>query len=103
MSEEKHGQDLQLRLEKMRAALRQAQTELAEQTVEVSAGDGSVRVVMSGTQRCKEVHIDPRLAAEGQAGLLQDLVLVAVNQAIEDSQLLAAQRLGPIGEALKGE
>jgi hypothetical protein len=102
MSEEPQGEELRGRLEKMRAALAQAHANLEQDTVEVVAGGGSVRLVMSGTQRCKEVKIDPKLAAPGHAELLQDLVLQAVNQAIEDSQLLAASRLAPIEEALKG-
>src|SRR3990170_428188 len=57
---------------------------------------GAVRVVMSGTQECHRVVIDPELLAQGDAARLQDLVLLAVNQAIKDSQLLAARRLSPL-------
>lgn len=76
--------------------LAQAQAELAQQMVEASAGQGAVRVVMSGTQECHRVVIDPDLLAQGDATRLQDLVLLAVNQAIKDSQLLAARRLSPL-------
>ena len=68
----------------------------ADETVEASAGRGAVRVVMSGTQECHRVVIDPELLAQGDAARLQDLVLLAVNQAIKDSQLLAARRLSPL-------
>jgi DNA-binding YbaB/EbfC family protein len=76
--------------------LAQAQAELAQQLVEASAGQGTVRVVMSGTQECHRVVIHPDLLAEGDAVRLQDLVLLAINQAIKDSQLLAARRLSPL-------
>ncbi len=68
--------------------------------VEASAGQGGVRVTMSGTQECHRVLISPELLAEGDAGKLQDLVLLAVNQAIKDSQLLAARRLSPLTDQL---
>jgi DNA-binding protein YbaB len=51
---------------------------------------------MSGTQECHRVIIRPELLVAGDAARLQDLVLLAVNQAIKDSQLLAARRLGPL-------
>ena len=78
--------------------LRSAQEELAEQTIEVRAGQGAIRVVMSGTQECKEVEIDLDRLAEPER--LSDLVLVAVNQAIRDSQLLAARRLSRFSDQM---
>ncbi len=90
------GKSLPAELERMQAELAQAQAELAEQTVEASAGGGAVRVLMSGTQECRSVSIAARLLREAEAETLQELVLLAVNQAIRDSQLLAARRLGPL-------
>ena len=88
----------------MRQELARAQAELASETVEASAGNGAVRVVMNGIQECRSVTISPHLVAEGKARLVQDLVLSAVNQAIRDSQLLAARRLAPMTRAAgKGE
>jgi DNA-binding YbaB/EbfC family protein len=83
-------------LQKMQQELAKAQSDLAEQTIEASAGGGAVKVVMSGTQECRSVTIAPSLLESGDASMLQDLVLLAVNQAIQDSQLLAARRLGPL-------
>jgi len=83
-------------LQRMQEELRRAQEELAQETVEASAGGGAVRVVMSGTQECHKVTISPDLLAEGDVEMLQDLIMLAVNQAIHDSQALAAKRLGPI-------
>lgn len=83
-------------VQRMQAELDQAQQELAEETVEASAGGGGVRIVMTGTQECRTVTIAPELMTAGDIGMLQDLVLLAVNQAIKDSQLLAARRLSPL-------
>jgi nucleoid-associated protein EbfC len=83
-------------VQRMQAELAQAQADLADQTIEASAGGGAVKVVMTGTQECRSITIDPGLMQSGDASMVQDLVLLAVNQAIRDSQLLAARRLGPL-------
>jgi nucleoid-associated protein EbfC len=83
-------------LQRMQAELAQAQADLADQAIEASAGGGAVKVVMTGTQECRSITIDPGLLQSGDASMVQDLVLLAVNQAIRDSQLLAARRLGPL-------
>ncbi len=94
--------DLLAQVKALQTHLEQARKELAEETVEASAGGGAVRVVMSGTQECMAVHIEETLLEEGDVGMLQDLVLLAVNQAILDSQALAARKLGPLGGGLAG-
>src|SRR3989337_742192 len=88
--------DLLAGLERLQEQLRRAQEELAEQTVEAAAGGGAIRIVMSGTQECKSVRVSPELLRESEVEILQDLLLVAVNQAIRESRTLAARRLGPL-------
>ncbi len=90
------GKGMLAQVQRMQAELEQAQQELAEQTVEASAGGGGVRIVMTGTQECRGVTIAPELLADGEVDMLQDLIQLAVNQAIKDSQLLAARRLSPL-------
>jgi len=83
-------------VQKLQENLARAQAELEDENVEVTAGGGVVRVAMSGTQVCKAVVIEPQLLEEGDVEMLQDLLLLAVNQAIQDSQALAARKLGPM-------
>ncbi len=83
-------------MQKLQEQLVRTQEALKEETVEASAGGGAIKVVMSGTQECQSVSIDADLLANGDVEMLQDLVLLAVNQAIHDSQALAARRLGPL-------
>ena len=83
-------------VQKLQEDLARAQAELADETVEATAGGGVVRVVMSGTQVCKSVMIEPQLLQEGDVEMLQDLLLLVVNQAVQDSQALAARKLGPL-------
>ena len=89
MSEEEGG-SLRNRLDQ---ELRQAQSELAQASVEATAGSGAVKVTMSGTQECLSVEIKDEVLESGDVRKLEGLVLLAVNQAIRDSQLMAARRL----------
>lgn len=87
-------------MEELQRKLVQTQEALAVETVEASAGGGAVRVIMSGTQECQQVVIAEELLKDADVEMLQDLVLLAVNQAIHDSQALAARRLGPLAGGL---
>jgi len=94
--------DMLGQLRDMQKKLELTKQELAEETVEASAGRGAVRIVMSGTQECRQVSIAPGLLEKADLEQLQSLLLLAINQAIHDSQLMAARRLGPIAGPLGG-
>jgi len=68
--------------------------------VEASAGRGAVKISMSGTQECLSVEIGQDVLESGDTNRLEGLILLAVNQAIRDSQLMAARRLSPFSEDL---
>lgn len=87
-------------MQKLQEQLKQAQDQLAEETVTYTAGGGAVKVIMTGDQRCQMVEIDPALLADGDVEMLQDLVLAAVNGALEASRGLAMDRLGPLAGGL---
>ncbi len=91
MNEEDEG-SLRARLDQ---ELRNAQSELAQSSVEATAGRGAVKITMSGTQECLSVEITQEILDEGDPRKLEGLVLLSVNQAIRDSQLMAARRLSP--------
>ncbi len=97
MSGDEQSQARQAQLED---ELRSAQAELAESQVEATAGDGLVRIVMSGTQECLAVNIAPDLLSSLGTEQLEQLIRSAINQAIQDSQLMAARRLSPLSGAL---
>ena len=93
--------DLQRMAREMQANMEKAQTELAEQTVEGTAGGGAVTVVMTGTQDAREIRISKDAVDPADVETLQDLVLAAVNDALARSKELAAQRLGGVTGGLK--
>jgi len=87
-------------IQKLQEQLVQAQEQLAQETAEYSAGGGAIKVVMSGDQRCQSVTIDPELLKEADVEMLQDLVLTAVNGALDASRAMASERLGPLAGGL---
>ena len=74
--------------------LAQAQEELAEMTVEGSAGGGVVRVTMNGRQEVSAVVIEPEAVED--IDLLQDLVAAAVNDASTRTQQIAAEKMNAL-------
>jgi DNA-binding YbaB/EbfC family protein len=81
--------------------LEKAQQELEKATVEASSGGGAVTVVITGQQQVQSVKISPEVIDADDVGLLEDLVLTAVNEALKKSQELAASQLGDITGGLK--
>jgi len=94
------GGGMMQQLQRMQQQLAEAQAKLAEETVTATAGGGAIKVVMTGDQKCREVMIDPELLKDADAEMLQDLVLSAVNMALDRSRELASQRLGPLAGGL---
>ena len=78
-------------VQQMQERMGKLQQELEHETVEASAGGGAVRAVMTGSQKLVSVSIDPSAAEDVE--LLQDLVVAAVNEALEKSKAHAAQRM----------
>ena len=94
------GNNIMAQVQELQEKIVQAQEDLAEVTVDVTTGGGAVRLVMTGTQDAKEVTIDPNLLEAGDVEMIQDLILLAINQAIQESQALAAKQLGPLAGGL---
>ncbi|MDE2819786.1 MAG: YbaB/EbfC family nucleoid-associated protein [Chloroflexota bacterium] len=83
-------------LQKMQQDMAEAQESLEQETVEVTVGGGAIRVVITGHQRVQAVEINPEVIDtddEEWLNDLQDLLVAAVNQAIEQSQAMAAERM----------
>lgn len=83
-------------LQAMQQQMLEAQEALGDRTVEISAGGGAVTVVMNGHQKLESIIIDPEVIDPEDAEMLQDLILAAVNEAVESSQNLAADEMGAI-------
>jgi DNA-binding YbaB/EbfC family protein len=84
------------KLQQLQQQMTEAQAKLAQETVSATAGGGAVKVTVTGDQKCQSVEIDPALLVDVDAEMLQDLVLTAVNLALDKSREMQEQRLGPL-------
>lgn len=77
-----------------------AQEALSEETVTATAGGGVITVVATGDQNIQSIVIEPDILVDADVEMLQDLILTAVNNALDQSRELAAERLGPLAGGL---
>ena len=82
--------------QELQAKLAKAQQELAEAEVEASSGGGAVTVTVNGQQQVLSVKISPEAVESGDAEMLEDLVMTAVNEALAKAQEMAAKRMGKL-------
>ena len=82
--------------QQMQQRLAKVQQELEHETMEASAGGGTVTVVVNGKQQFQSIKIDPAAVDPQDVAMLEDLVLAAVNEAMDKAQQLAADRMGAI-------
>ncbi|HFQ94197.1 MAG TPA: YbaB/EbfC family nucleoid-associated protein [Anaerolineae bacterium] len=85
--------NLMAQMQKMQEDMAVAQKELENQTVTVTAGGGAISIVITGHQRVQSIAIEPELLDPEDVEMLQDMLVAAVNSAIEQSQALAAERM----------
>jgi hypothetical protein len=88
--------------QKMQQDLAAAQQELAETTVEGSAGGGLVRATVTGAGELQGLVIDPKAVDPDDTETLADLVVAAVHHANEAAQKLQQDKLGPLAQGLGG-
>ena len=83
-------------IQRLQEQLAAAQARLADEVVVGTAGGGAVEVVMTGDQKCRSIRVSAELMTEADPEMLQDLIITAVNLALEQSRALASERLGPL-------
>ena len=88
--------DVRRQIQMLQEQMLATQEALGEQTVTATAGGGVIEVVMDGHQRLRSVTIDPEVVDPEDVEMLQDLIIAAVNDAVEQSQGLAAQQMGAL-------
>lgn len=86
------------RLAKLQDEMKEAHEALGRERLEVSVGGGAVRVIIDGQQRLHAIHIAPEALADRE--MLQEMLVAAINSALEQSQTLAAQQLQSINSAI---
>lgn len=87
--------------QKMQQDLAKVQEEVAGRTVEASAGGGAVRAVVNGRKDLLEVKINPEVLVPEDVEMLEDMVVAAVTQAMEQAEEMMAEAMAKITGGLK--
>ena len=86
----------------MQEQMQKAQEELANETVEASAGGGMVTVTASGAGEIRQIKIDPKAIDPDDPEMLADMVLAAVNEAIRSARSLMESKVGGLAGGTLG-
>ncbi len=78
----------------MQQRMAEVQEEVRAKTVEGTAGGGMVKVTVNGAMEITEVHIDPEIIDPEDPEMFEDLVMAAVNQALEGAKALSHEAQG---------
>jgi DNA-binding YbaB/EbfC family protein len=87
------GGNMMAQLQKLQDEMVKTQEALADETLEVTAGGGAITIVVTGQQRIKSITLSKDVVDPNDVEMLQDLIVAAVNEAIERSQTYAAEKL----------
>ena len=74
--------------------IEQTQAALASRTVEASSGGGAVKVVARCDGTVASIQINPQAINPADAQLLEDMILTAVNQALEEGRKISNAEMG---------
>jgi nucleoid-associated protein EbfC len=82
--------------QKLQSKMLRIQEELAEKTVESTAGGGMISVVANGRQQIISIAIDKEVVDPDDMEMLQDLILAAVNDALNKAQEMVAGEMSKL-------
>lgn len=89
-------QGIMKQAQKMQADVEKAKAEAETQIFDGSAGGGGVLVTLNGKQEIQSVKINADLVKDGDAEMLGDLVMLAVNDGIKKSKDAVASKLSAV-------
>lgn len=84
------------KVQKLQAEMAKMQEQLKERTLEASVGGGAVTVVVTGEKQIQSVKISPSAVDPEDIEMLEDLIAVAVNEALKKVDDMMAQEMGKL-------
>jgi len=82
--------------QKLQTQMLRLQEEMAEKTVEATAGGGMIKVVANGRQQILSIQIEKEVVDPEDVEMLQDLMLAAVNDALQKSQEMVSAEMSKL-------
>ncbi len=82
--------------QKLQTKMLKTQAELATKTIEASSGGGMVKVIANGAQKIESIILEKEVVDPEDVEMLQDLILAAVNDALNKSQEMVSAEMGKL-------
>ena len=83
-------------MQKLQEEMEKTQAALDEEEVTASVGGGIVTVVATASQEIRSITIQPEAVDPDDVDMLQDLVVAAVNEALQQGKALSEERMGAL-------
>ena len=82
--------------QKLQKKMLKAQEDLKTKTVEATAGGGMVKVIANGGQKVESITLEKEVVDPEDIEMLQDLILAAINDALNKSQEMISSEMGKL-------
>ena len=89
-------------VQKMQADVERIQAEAEQEVITVTAGGGAVEVAITGGMEIRSITLQPEVVDPEDVEMLQDLIMAAVNEALQKAQNLMAERMSSVTGGLGG-
>ncbi|MGE5432734.1 MAG: YbaB/EbfC family nucleoid-associated protein [Syntrophomonadaceae bacterium] len=87
-------------VQKMQAEMERVQNELGNKTVTEESGGGMVKATVNGKKELISVQIDSEVISGGDKEMLEDLVVAAVNKALESAGKMAEDEMAKVTKGM---
>jgi DNA-binding YbaB/EbfC family protein len=88
--------NLMKQYQKMQRKLEETQEELSKKEYSAEAGGGAVKVTVSGEKKLTKVTLDPSAVDPEDVETLEDMIMIAVNQALQDIETDSQNSMGKL-------
>lgn len=87
-------------VQKMQEEMQKVQQELGSKSVTEEAGGGMIKATVNGNKELVSIEIDPQVISPDEKEILEDLVVAAVNKAIQSATKMAEEELAKVTKGL---
>ena len=88
------------KVQKMQADMAKVQEELKQRTLEVTAGGGAIKVVITGDKEIRSIKIAPDAVDPEDLEMLEDMLVAVFNEAVKNVDEMTASEMGKVTAGL---